>query len=156
MDNFDFTQFISFDSVLPYEMIRDNVEKLFLAQGFSVEEFKNIDNQKKEYFFDCWRTYSFELKKDDFLSEFMDWEIIENVPLTVKKFVNSIKEILATDISNLSIIICSFAEKGKTYNEHVCANIRNIYIELFKMSPFSFKCPNNLIIKIEDGKELSK
>lgn len=151
MSNFDFTQFVSFDSTLPYEIIRNYIEKLFLAQGFSIVEFKYVETQKKDYFADYWGKYSFELKKDDFLDDFMDWKIIEDVPKIVEKFVDNINEMLTLDIRNLSVIICSFAEKGKTYNDHACINKRNIFAELYKMSPFSFKCPNNLIISIVEG-----
>lgn len=148
MGNFDFTQFVTFDSALPYEVIRNRIEKLFLAQGFSIVEFKYVETEKKDYFSDYWRKYSFELEKDDFLGDFLDWKVMENVPKTIEEFVNHIFEMLKLNINNLSVIICSFAEKGKTYNDHVCVNKKNIALELFKMSPFSFKCPNNLIISI--------
>lgn len=148
MGNFDFTQFVTFDSALPYEVIRNHIEKLFLVQGFSIVEFKYVETEKRDYFSDYWRKYSFELERDDFLGDFLDWEIVENVPKIVEEFVDNIFEVLKLDIKNFNVIICSFADNGKTYNDYVCTNKKNIILELFKMSPFSFKCPNNLIISI--------
>ncbi len=150
MGNFDFTQFVSLDSALPYEIIQNNVRKIFLKQGFSVIEFKDIEVSKRDYYSEYWRKYSFELEKDDFLGVFIDWERIEDVPQEIKCFMKCINELLILDISNLSVIICSFAEKGRTSNEYVRINSHNINVGLFKMSPFSFRCPDNLIIGIEE------
>lgn len=149
MSNFDFTQFISIDSVLPYEIVQNKIRNMFIKQGFSVIEYKNIETCKKNYFSDYWRKYSFELEKDDFLGAFMNWEKIEDTPQEIKCFIDSIKELRTLNISNMSLIICSFAEKGETTNECVCIDSKNMNIELFKMSPFSLRCPNNLIIDIE-------
>lgn len=148
MGNFDFTQFVTMDSTLPYEIIQNSVRKMFLKQGFSIIEFKDIEISKRDYFSEYWRKYSFELEKDDFLGAFIDWEMIEDVPQEIECFTESINELRTLDISNLSVIICSFAEKGKTSNEYVRIDSQNTNVELFKMSPFSFRCPDNLIIGI--------
>lgn len=148
MGNFDFTQFVTMDSALPYEIIQNSVRKVFLKQGFSIIEFKDIEISKRDYFSEYWRKYSFELEKDDFLGAFIDWEMIEDVPQEIECFTESINELRTLDISNLSVIICSFAEKGKTSNEYVRIDSQNTNVELFKMSPFSFRCPDNLIIGI--------
>ena len=149
MNNFDFTQFVTFDSFLSYRIIQDNIKKIFSKIGVSIIEYKNIENVKKDYFSSYWRKYSFELKKDDFLDGFMEWETMENVPRPVRDFGESVNEILRLNISNLAVIICSFAEKEKTCNETVHINKKDIYIELFKMSPYSFVCPNNLIVNFD-------
>lgn len=150
MGNFDFTQFISMDSDLPYEIIRNNIMKIFLKQGFSIVEFKDIEISKRDYFSEHWRKYNFELEKDDFLGAFINWEMMGDVPQEIERFMESINELRTLDISNLSVIICSFAEKGKTSNEYVRIDAKNINAELFKMSPFSFRCPDNLIVGIEE------
>ena len=148
MDNFDFTQFVTFDSTLPYQMIKDTVLKTFLIRGFTVIDFENIEEVKKDYFSSYWRKYSFELKMDDFLGGFMEWEIRDNIPIKVKAFIDDISEILTLSTWDLRVIICSFAEKEKTCNEYVCTKRDDMYGELFKMSPYSLVCPDNLIIKI--------
>lgn len=149
MSNFDFTQFISIDSVLSYEIVQKKMRNTFIKQGFSVIEYKDIEACKRDYFSDYWRKYSFELGKDDFLGVFMNWEKIENTPQEIKCFIDSINELRALNICNLSLIICSFAEKGETTNECVHIDAKNMDRELFKMSPFSLRCPNNLVINIE-------
>ncbi|WP_304425157.1 hypothetical protein [Romboutsia ilealis] len=80
----------------------------------------------------------------------MDWKLVENIPPMVNEFIGIIDTILMLDISDLRVIICSFAEKEKTSDEFVYTDRKKIYKELFKMSPFSFNCPDNLIISILD------
>ncbi len=150
MGNFDFTQFISVDSDLAYENVRNRVMEIFSKQRFSLIEFKDIEISKKDYFSEHWRQYNFELEKDDFLGAFINWEMMGDVPQEIECFMEGINELRTLAISNLSVIICSFAEKGKTSNEYVRIDAKNISVELFKMSPFSFRCPDNLIVEIEE------
>ena len=150
MGNFDFTQFISVDSYLAYENVRNRVMEIFSKQRFSLIEFKDIEISKKDYFSEHWRKYNFELEKDDFLGAFINWEMMGDVPQEIECFMEGINELRTLAISNLSVIICSFAEKGKTSNEYVRIDAKNISVELFKMSPFSFRCPDNLIVEIEE------
>lgn len=81
----------------------------------------------------------------------MDWKLVENIPQMVNEFIGIIDALLMLDISGLRVIICSFAEKEKTSDEFVYIDRKNIYKELFKMSPFSFICSGNLIISILDS-----
>lgn len=76
MGNFDFTQFISVDSDLAYENVRNRVMEIFSKQRFSLIEFKDIEISKKDYFSEHWRKYNFELEKDDFLGAFINWEMM--------------------------------------------------------------------------------
>lgn len=148
MANFDFTQFISFDSILSYNLIQNNVEEIFGKKGFLITGAEDIESVKMDYYSQYLRKYTFELKKDDFLDDFMEWRSEEKIPQPVVEFIELINKTLKLDISKLCVIICSFADKDKTCNEFVCTNIENIYKELFKMSPFSYICPENLIINI--------
>lgn len=148
MANFDFTQFISFDSALSFDVIQDNIVKLFANKDFKIIEFEDIESVKKDYYADYWRKCTFELSKDDFLGDFMEWESEEKVPPSIVKFVDSIYEVSTLDVSELRIIICSFADSTKTCNELVHTNKNSIYKELFKMSPFSYIWPDNLIIDV--------
>lgn len=150
MNNFDFTQFVSFDSVLPYQIICDSIVNIFEISDFEVISIKDIESVKKEYFSVYWSRYIFELKNDSFLEGFMEWESPEIIPETVKEFIKILDKILALDISRLRVIISSFAEKDKTDNQFIVTKKQNIYKELFKMSPFSYVCPQNLIISIAD------
>lgn len=150
MSNFDFTQFISFDSDLPHNEIHKKIEYLFEKAGFSIIAFEELEIVKKEYYFKHWKTFSFELKKDDFLGDFMDWYYKKEVPESVNEFVEIINELLKFNISGLVVIICSFAEKKKTKNEIVNIKHNMLLEELFKMSIHSFKCPDNLVVNIMD------
>ena len=53
MNNFDFTQFVSFDSVLPYQIIYDSIVNIFEISDFEVISMKDIESVKKEYFSVC-------------------------------------------------------------------------------------------------------
>ena len=53
MKNFDFTQFVSFDSVLPYQIIYDSIVNIFEISDFEVISIKDIESVKKEYFSVC-------------------------------------------------------------------------------------------------------
>ena len=127
MNNFDFTQFVSFDSVLPYQIIYDSIVNIFEISDFEVISIKDIESVKKEYFSVCWSRYIFELKNDSFLEGFMEWESPEIIPETVKEFIKILDKILALDISRLRVIISSFAEKDKTDNQFIVTNKQNIY-----------------------------
>lgn len=151
MENFDFTQFISFDSDMMYDTVSDTVNKYFEPEGFSVIEFSNVDEVKKKYYCDYWKKHSFELQKDDFLSDFMDWENVSEVPKSIINAVCKIKKLLEICNTEIVFIICYFAEYKKTRNEVVYISQASIYDELFKMSIHSFMCPENLIIHIRKG-----
>ena len=94
MNNFDFTQFVSFDSVLPYQIIYDSIVNIFEISDFKVINIKDIESVKKEYFSDYWSRYIFELKNDSFLEGFMEWESPEIIPETVKEFIKIFDKIL--------------------------------------------------------------
>lgn len=70
--NFDFTQFITFESALPFDMIQVEIDEIFEGKGFLITNFPDVEEVKKDYFSNYWKTYSFELKKDDF------WMILWN------------------------------------------------------------------------------
>ena len=83
MNNFDFTQFVSFDSVLPYQIICDSIVNIFEISDFEVISIKDIESVKKEYFSVYLSRYIFELKNDSFLEGFMEWESPEICPHSV-------------------------------------------------------------------------
>ena len=126
MNNFDFAQFVSFDSVLPYQIIYDSIVNIFEISDFEVISIKDIESVKKEYFSVCWSRYIFELKNDSFLEGFMEWESPEIIPETVKEFIKIFNKILALDISRLRVIISSFEEKDKTENQFIATKKQNI------------------------------
>ena len=148
MGNFDFTQFISLNSKLPYEDIRNIIKNIFSELKFSIVEFEEIELVKKDYFDNYWLKYTFELVKDDFLGDFMNWKEINKVPREISDFEKAIEKLLQLEIDKIQISICSFAERGLTTNEEVSVKKDKLVKELFKMSPYSSVCPNNMIINI--------
>lgn len=50
MKNFDFTQFVSFDSVLPYQIIYDSIVDIFEISDFEVISINDIESVKKSIF----------------------------------------------------------------------------------------------------------
>lgn len=148
MENFDFTQFISLDSDLEYDEIEDIMIELFGKAGFSIIRFDNMEEVKKEYYCEYWNKSTFELKQDDFLSDFMEWNDMTRVPESIKTFLEIIDDLLTYDVIEVELIICSFAEKMKTKNEIVSINRNKLIEELYKMSIYSYQCPDNLIIRI--------
>lgn len=148
MENFDFTQFISFDSDLSYDETFDLVKKLFQEAHFLIIPYDNMRNVKKDYFREYWMKYSFELERDDFLGDFIEWTNIKDVPESILQFIDIVNKLRTYNISGLRLIICSSAERMKTGNEIVSINYEKIFDELFKMSIHSFICPDNLIISI--------
>lgn len=150
MDNFDFTQFISFNSDLLYNEIEKVVKEIFEKAGFSIVAFDNLDKIKKDYYGNYWNDFSFELCKDDFLADYMDWDNKDEIPISISEFVDSINELLKFDIRDLVIIICSSAKSEKSNNLVVNTKQDMLTEELFKMSIHSFQCPDNLVVYITD------
>ena len=48
--NFDFTQFITFETALPIDMIQDEIDAIFEGQGFLITNFTDVEEVKKDYF----------------------------------------------------------------------------------------------------------
>lgn len=42
--NFDFTQFITFETALPIDMIQDEIDAIFEGQGFLITNFTDVDS----------------------------------------------------------------------------------------------------------------
>lgn len=63
MGNFDFTQFISVDSDLAYENVRNRVMEIFSKQRFSLIEFKDIEISKRIIFLSIGESITLNWKK---------------------------------------------------------------------------------------------
>lgn len=151
MENFDFTQFISFDSDMPYEQVKNIVIGLFSNTDFVVTDFDEVENVKKDYYSEYWKKYSFELKKDDFLGDMQEWKEVEAPPEDFTDFKKRIDPLLELGVTDVRLLICSFAEKNKTDNKVVYVGRNHWFSELFRMSIYSVeRPPSNLIIVVED------
>jgi len=149
MENFDFTQFISFDSNISYDEAKKLVENTFIEDNFSIVEFDNMDEVKKNYYRDYWKKYTFEVQNDNFLCDFVEWENLNEVPESILKVIKKLEEFSYICNSEIVFIICYFAEHMKTKNEVVYIPVNKLVNEFFKMSIHSFECPDNLIIVVK-------
>lgn len=151
MKNFDYTQFITFDSNLPPCILYPQIKELFGELGFEVTVYDDMDTEKKEYYQNYWKQHKYELPNDFFLDPCADWKEQKAVPEEIEKFLCKFNLLCQMDVQNVCLIICSFADKGITNDEVVFTTKEGIADELFKMSIHSFICPDNLIINITES-----
>lgn len=147
-ENFDCTQFITFD-LKEHKQIMN-----LLIHDFNQIEFDiifDIRNIKKIYFKQYLRKYFIELKDDDFMGEFEDWKLINKPPKRIRDFINVVKKIAQIkNIKNFTIILTYFAELGNSTNKMVNVNISNLERGLYIMSRYNFDYyVDNLILKID-------
>ena len=157
-ENFDCTQFITFDCTL---VEKEVIKKLLFYEniGFEVILEKDIRNIKKEYFKNYRKQIFVELKYDDFIGEIDEWKDINDDPPTIiSDFIKITKDIIREEeIINLKIIFSSFAEMGLTTNEVLNTSVDKLVYSLFHISMSSPYNPvDNLIIEVENKSELDE
>lgn len=148
-ENFDCTQFITFN----LEEIDTNIHDLvtsFNNMGFTVIYKNQIREVKKEYFKDYIQEEFIELKCDNFIGEFEDWELLEHPTEKILEFINAVKNIAKrSEIVNFKIILTGFAEEGYSSNEIIKVKLENINEGLFAMSKHYYDVwTDNLIVEI--------
>ncbi len=74
MENFDCTQFITFDIHEKSNEIYDEISDIFSSIGFEILIAEDIRQIKKEYFNNYREAYFIELKNDNFLGRFYEWK----------------------------------------------------------------------------------
>lgn len=157
-ENFDCTQFITFDCTL---VEKEVIKKLLFYEniGFEVILEKDIRNIKKEYFKNYRKQIFVELKYDDFIGEIDEWkDINDDPPKIISDFIKITKDIIREEeIINLKIILSSFAEMGLTTNEVLNTSVDKLVYSLFHISMSSPYNPvDNLIIEVENKSELDE
>jgi len=146
--NFDCTQFISFDYSGDKE-IESILFDIFSTTPFNPLSTREIDKVKLSYFSKIRKKYFFELQFDEFLGEFEEWSEVTDPPFEIRSFCSCINQLSSYGITDLTICLTDFAEKGKTGNEMVLSSRGDLYKELFKMSLFyDGLSPKNLIINV--------
>lgn len=150
-ENFDCTQFITFDTKL------NNIEvieflHLFNNIGLNIISQDEISIIKKEYLKKYFKSNVYELKNDTFLGNLDEWlNISDNPPKSVSNFIEVIRTVYKSkNIFNLTIILTSFAQYGKTSDQVFDISIDEIEYYLFLMS-FNSHSPtiDNLILHIK-------
>lgn len=157
-ENFDCTQFLTFDSILAENEV---IKKLLSYEniGFKVIVEKDIRNIKKEYFKNYRKQIFVELEYDDFIGEIDEWKDINDAPpKLISDFIKITKDIIRQEeITNLTIILASFADMGVTTNEVLNASVDKLEYSLFHISMSSPYNPvDNLIIEVENKSKLDE
>lgn len=151
-ENFDATQFISFDIHENSIQIINEIKMRFGTLGFEVLEEKSIRNVKKEYFKRFRKKVFLELKNKTFIGEIEFWKEGENVPgQIVFEFIKNIEWLYSLDnITNLILIMTAFAEEGDTSNAVISVKKQGILKGLYSMSKYNYDIwVDNIVIQIE-------
>lgn len=148
-ENFDCTQFFSFDTNL-------SLKEILLLSDLKNYEFlilksDDIREVKKRYLEKYMSSYLIELKNDNFIGDLQDWSNFESPPIIVE-FFSDISEKIAKNINitNYSIILCKFAQENVTEDKVLEIKSNEILPALYNMSKFSYDLwMDNLILKIQ-------
>lgn len=146
-ENFDCTQFITFN-LEEDKNILDSVIDEFSKIGFDVV--LDIRDIKKAYFKEYLGECFIELRYDNFMGEFEDWELENEPPKRINDFIGAVKKVVQRKhIKNFTVMLTYFAEIGDSTNEVINVDSSNIQQGLFSMSRHNYDyCVDNLILKI--------
>lgn len=150
-ENFDATQFITFD-IFDYnehiiKQIRENFENL----GFEVLQGNDIRKVKKKYFKQYMKTVFIELMDVNFFGEIESWQA--NVDMPTERIENFAEQLIwlfnQKEVSNLSLILTGFAEEGISSDKILKVTSDEIIKGIFAMSKYNFDIwTDNLILEI--------
>ena len=150
MDNFDCTQFITFDYLREdadmLAMLIQKLEKL----GFEILQGEQIRGVKKLFFHKQIRGVFMELKNEEFLGGFYQWKTETSPPSTIAKFKDIIEELVERyDVENMKLMFSYFAEEKKTSTEVFTVCKDRIMQGLFFVTPNTFeKWADNYVVEI--------
>lgn len=151
-ENFDATQFITFDISDKNEHLVEQVRKRFESLGFEVLQDNDIRKVKKQYFNGYIKTVFLELKDETFIGEIELWQ--DNMDMVLDKRVKLFVEQLIwlynqAEVYNLSLILTGFAEEGFTSNGVLQVKPDEILKGILKMSRYNYDIMvDNLILEI--------
>lgn len=150
-ENFDASQFITFDLIDKSEEIIRQIHKRFSMLGFLVLQEDEIRNVKKQYFSQYRKKVFIELKDETFLGEIESWKVLSEEPNErIKTFAEQLNWLLLqNEIDNLTLILTGFAEPEFTSNTVIKVNSMEILNGISTMSKYYFDVwTDNLIMNI--------
>ena len=150
-ENFDATQFITFDVSGECEYIINPILERFHNLGFEVLLEKDIRNVKRRYFSKYKKGVFMELKDDTFLGEIEFWKVDSEMPTErIKSFVEQLNWIYnQKEIYNLSLILTGFAEEEFSSNTVIKVSPEDITNAISAMSKYYFDIwTDNLVVEI--------
>lgn len=150
-ENFDATQFITFDIKNNLEWIMEQIQNRFSNLGFHIINEKGIRRVKMQYFNEYRKTIFIELVDETFIGEIEYWKVDSEMP--VKRIIDFSNQLFwlysREEVSNLNLILTGFAEKEFTTNTKIEVNSDEILKGMSTMSKYYFDMwTDNLIIKI--------
>ncbi len=148
-ENFDCTQFLTFNSSLNEEKIDELLSPL-KDVGFNIIKGSGIREIKRIYFKKYIEDIYIELGMENFIGELDMWEDINNPSKIVERLIEVISAVAKnTDIRKLKVILASFSEVNKTSDEEISTSPEDIAKGLFTMSKNYYDIwADNLIINI--------
>lgn len=154
IENFDATQFISFDINGKPGKIIEEIKQRFNILGFDVIEEKEIREVKKNYFKKFRRKIFLELKNKTFIGEIEFSKDGEDSPeQIVVDFAQTIKWLYSqNEIQHLVLIMTAFAEENYTSDILISVRSTEILKGLYSTSKFNYDIwADNIIIQIDDN-----
>lgn len=150
-ENFDDTQFITFDISGEAEEITNQIQKRFEDLGFEVLQEPSIRDVKKQYFNKYRQAVFIELVDELFIGDFFYWKSEFEEP--TKRVLDFVEQLVwlknQKEISNLKLILTAFAEEDKTSNEIIKVRQNEILQGFSAMSSYYYEIwTDNLIIEI--------
>lgn len=152
LENFDDTQFLTFNLSKKDEGILNEIKDKFGSMGFEILMGEAIRDIKKEYFKEYMETYIIELKDELFIGDFEDWNEKNSPTDRIIEFSKNIKWLSSQKgVINLKVIITGFAEVGTTSKALIKVTRNDIVDGLYAMSTKNFDIwTDNLIIEVLD------
>lgn len=149
VENFDCTQFITFDYIAPDFNVERFLER-FKLLGFQLVIGSDIKQVKRGYFRQHTKQYFVELKDDNFMGEFEDWIEMEKPPERIENFAREVDLLLKSEkLINVRIILTFFAEEGTTIIDKISISKESLREGLYSMSKHNFEVwANNLVLEI--------
>jgi len=150
-ENFDATQFITFDVLGARDDIINEINERFSNLGFEVLHEKDIRDVKKQYFINYRRTIFIELSDVTFLGDIEIWK--DNFEKPSKRIKDFAEQILwlknKKKVTNLNLILTGFAEKGCSSDTVIKVKSDEIIKGISVMSKYYFDIwTDNLIMEI--------
>lgn len=154
MRDFENSQFLSISVTSSVSLLQQALEEIFRDTNFNLQKKEEINHVKLMYFSDFLLDYFYELRDEDFMGEFDDWQDVKNPPAAIRQFVTCVSNILKIEgVNYVYVILTNYACEDITTNGILECKIEKAYKKLFSASIYWIQekglCyEDNLIIKV--------
>ena len=150
-ENFDATQFITFDMLRKNDDILNEIQVRFSNLGFEVIQENDMRDIKKKYFSKYRKSVFIELSSTSFYGEVETWNVNSEEPAQcIKDFAEHLIWLNSqNDISDLRLILTGFAEEGYSSDATIEVKAADILKGIGAMSIYYYDIwADNLIVQI--------